>query len=148
MSTTTLPSMRAVRAPKPEDALPASVRSHVSGGRDLWSAPLSSHPDDPRAAVWDALREVLDPELPISLVDLGLIYAVRWDAGRVEIDLTFTATACPCMEFIREDIRDRLEAEPWIDGVTIEEVWDPPWTAERITERGRALLKTLGVGVG
>lgn len=127
-------------------ALPARVASHVSGGRDQWSTPLEQEPADPEAAVWDCLTEVLDPEIPISLVDLGLIYGVAYDNGAVTVDLTFTATACPCMEFIREDVRDRLEAESWIQSVRIEEVWSPPWTRARITERGRAQLRTMGMG--
>jgi len=94
-------------------ALPERTASHLSGGRDQWSPPLADRPTDPESAVWACLREVLDPEIPISLVDLGLIYGVGFDAGIVEIDLTFTATACPCMEFIREDIRDRLLSESW-----------------------------------
>lgn len=117
----------------------------MSGGRDLWSAPLAETPFDPSAAVWDALGEVLDPEIPISLVDLGLIYGVAFSAGVVDVRVTFTATACPCMEFIREDVTDRLEREEWIREVRIEEVWDPPWTTDRITPEGRAKLRTLGV---
>ena len=50
------------------------------------------------------------------------------------------------MEFIREDITDRLEQETWVDAVDIEEVWDPPWTTDRITPEGRSKLRTLGVG--
>lgn len=125
--------------------LPLSVTSHKSGGRDQWTGPLSEPPDDPLQATWDALKEVLDPELPISLVDLGLIYGLELDEGVVRIQLTFTATACPCMEFIREDIRDRLEVESWVDGVEIEEVWSPPWTTEMITPEGRETLKRFGV---
>lgn len=128
-------------------ALPKRVTTHVSGGRDQWSAPLVVAPADPRGAVRDALREVLDPEIPISVVDLGLIYGAEYEDGVVRIDLTFTATACPCMAFINEDITDRLEQEPWIDRVELNEVWDPPWTRERITEQGKAQLKTMGVGV-
>lgn len=128
-------------------ALPERVTSHVSGGRDRWSAPLDHAPRHPTRAVWDALREVLDPEIPISLVDLGLIYGVDYADGQVRVDLTYTATACPCMAFIQEDIRDRLEQEPWIDAVQLNEVWDPPWTRERISARGREQLKTMGVGV-
>ncbi len=143
----TKPGLPVVKAPKLEDALPASVQSHVSGGRDLWSEPLASTPEDPVGAVWQALGEVLDPELPISLVDLGLIYGIAYENKDVSIDLTFTATACPCMEFIQEDIRDRLEQEHWIDAVQIEEVWDPPWSTSRITEKGRTLMRTFGVGV-
>lgn len=97
------------------------------------------------ASVWRALKEVMDPEFPISLVDLGLIYDVRRRDRTVEIDLTFTATACPCMDFIHEDIRERLLREEDIDEVKINQVWDPPWTADRITEAGRKVLKNFGV---
>jgi metal-sulfur cluster biosynthetic enzyme len=95
--------------------------------------------------IWAALKEVMDPEFPISLVDLGLIYDVRRAGTAVEIDLTFTATACPCMDFIHEDIRERLLREPDIDDVKINQVWDPPWTVERISEEGRKVLKQCGV---
>lgn len=96
-------------------------------------------------AVWAALRDVMDPEFPISLVDLGLIYDVRRCDSLVEIDLTFTATACPCMDFIHEDIRERLLKEDGIDEVKINQVWDPPWSADRISEAGRIALKKCGV---
>ena len=127
--------------------LPTHVSIHMSGGRDVWTGPLESMPADPLAATWAALDEVLDPEIPISLVELGLIYGVDLVDGVVMVHLTFTATACPCMEFIHEDIRDRLSPEPWVERVEIVEVWDPPWTNERITDEGRAKLKELGVGV-
>jgi len=97
------------------------------------------------ARLWSALREVLDPEIPISLVDLGLIYAVREAGPRVEVDLTFTATACPCMDFIREDIRTRLLRESDVEEVAICEVWDPPWTVARLTPEGREALRRFGV---
>jgi len=95
--------------------------------------------------LWRALTEVMDPEFPISLVDLGLIYDVRLKDRTVEVDLTFTATACPCMEFIRTDIRERLLQEAGIDEIRINEVWDPPWTIERMTEQGRAAMRKCGV---
>jgi metal-sulfur cluster biosynthetic enzyme len=118
---------------------------HKSGGRDLWSAPLEEAPEDPVQGTWDALDEVLDPEIPISLPELGLIYGVEYADGVATVSLTYTATACPCMEFIREDITDRLESEKWIDAVELVEVWDPPWTSARITPQGREKLRTLGV---
>lgn len=102
--------------------------------------------DDPSVdALWRALCEVADPELPISLVDLGLICDVRRAGGDVEVDLTFTASACPCMEFIVEDVRERLLREPGVESVTVRDVWDPPWTTERMTDHGRALLRSFGV---
>jgi metal-sulfur cluster biosynthetic enzyme len=97
------------------------------------------------APLWQALREVRDPELPVSLVDLGLVYGIRREDAHVEVDLTFTATACPCMEFIRMDIRDRLLQEPGVLEVTIHDVWDPPWTTDRMTPEGRAILRSFGV---
>lgn len=97
--------------------------------------------------LWSALREVMDPEFPISLVDLGLIYDVRREGRTVDVDVTFTATACPCMDFIRDDIRERLLREPDVAEVRIHEVWDPPWTVERMTPEGRAVLKQFGVAV-
>ena len=140
METTTLPV-----APRLDGGLPTHVSVHKSGGRDLWSRPLPFPPDDPEGATWAILGEVLDPEIPISLPELGLIYGVGYDDGSVEVRLTFTATACPCMEFIKEDITDRLESESWIDAVEIVEVWDPPWTSDRITPEGRKKLRELGV---
>ncbi|MDP2954850.1 MAG: metal-sulfur cluster assembly factor [Longimicrobiales bacterium] len=140
---TALPVLKG--GPRVDAGLPAPVSSHKSGGRDLWSAPLQDAPTDPLAAAWGALAEVLDPEIPISLVELGLVYALDYRDGLVEVSLTFTATACPCMDFIREDVTDRLEREPWIRDVRIEEVWSPSWTADRITPEGRRKLRTLGV---
>jgi metal-sulfur cluster biosynthetic enzyme len=141
---TVLPSLK--DGPRINAGLPTMVTSHMSGGRDLWAPPLEAAPDDPLAATWAALDEVLDPELPVSLVELGLIYGVSFTEGVAEVSLTFTATACPCMEFIREDITDRLSQETWVREVRIEEVWDPPWTTDLITEAGRAKLRSLGVG--
>lgn len=140
MTVTALPVAR-----RRDGGLPVHVSVHKSGGRDLWSAPLAEAPDDPVAATWDALNEVLDPEIPISLPELGLIYGVDVEDGAVTVRLTFTATACPCMEFIKEDITDRLDSESWIESVELVEVWDPPWTSDRITPEGRAKLRQLGV---
>ena len=97
--------------------------------------------------LWDALREVMAPEIPISLVDLGLIYDVRMEDGIVDVDLTFTATACPCMAFIRMDIEERLMREEGVRSVRIHEVWNPPWTKERITPEGREAMRKFGVSM-
>ena len=96
-------------------------------------------------SVWAALKEVLDPELPISIVDMGLVYDVRVAGSRAELDMTFTATACPCMDFIMYDIKVRLLQEPSIEEVEINVVWDPPWTNSRLTPEGRELLRAFGV---
>ena len=96
---------------------------------------------------WRALKEVLDPELPISVVDMGLIYDIRERAegDGLNVTMTFTATACPCMELMLMDVEDRLLEEEGVEDVAIEVVWDPPWTRAMITDEGRATLKKYGV---
>ena len=119
------------------------------GGTALLDAP-SAYPvpfAEQTGPLWDALREVMDPEIPISLVDLGLIYDVRQDGGVVEVDLTFTATACPCMAFIHYDIQDRLQREPGVDEVRVNETWTPAWTKARISPDGRQTLRKFGVSM-
>ena len=97
------------------------------------------------ARLWLALREVEDPEIPISVVGMGLIVALAWDEGVVDVQLTFTAMGCPAMDFIQDDIRERLLAEPDVDEVRIEIVWDPVWTRARIREDARATMRSLGI---
>ena len=97
------------------------------------------------ATLWDALREVTDPEIPISIVDMGLIVSLVEQDGVVQIQLTFTAMGCPAMDFIMEDIRARLLQEPGVHEVRIEIVWDPVWTKARLTEDGIEILRTWGV---
>jgi metal-sulfur cluster biosynthetic enzyme len=94
---------------------------------------------------WRALKEVLDPELPISVVDMGLIYDIQATDDRLDVTMTFTATACPCMELMLMDVRDRLLRENGVERVEIEIVWDPPWTRGMITDQGKATLKKYGV---
>lgn len=103
--------------------------------------------DNETESLWSALKEVMDPEVPVSLVDLGLIYDVRKNGEAVEVDVSFTATACPAMGFIQEDIRERLLAEPGVEQVATRIVWEPPWTPKRITPTGREQLERFGVSL-
>jgi metal-sulfur cluster biosynthetic enzyme len=96
-------------------------------------------------ALWDALRDVTDPELPISVVDMGLIVDLKEHEGIVDLKLTFTAMGCPAMDFIMDDIRARLLQEPGVQEVRIEIVWDPVWTKARLSEEGIEILRTWGV---
>jgi metal-sulfur cluster biosynthetic enzyme len=99
--------------------------------------------------LWRALAAVNDPEIPISVVDMGLIQEITCEetSGRVRVQLTFTAMGCPAMEMIVDDIRARLLREPGVRDVQIEIVWDPPWTKARLSKAGRARLRQMGVGV-
>jgi metal-sulfur cluster biosynthetic enzyme len=92
----------------------------------------------------DALREVLDPEYPVSLVDLGLIRGIEVDGSMARIKLTYTCMGCPAMDMIQDDIRDRLLQMDGIDEVDIEVVWDS-WSRKDITELGEKKLRAVGV---
>ena len=99
------------------------------------------------ARLWAALSEVQDPEMPVNLVDLGVIYAVGERDGVVDVDLTFTAMGCPASDFILEDVRERLLREEGVREVRINVVWNPPWTAARLTQEGRDALEAWGLAV-
>jgi metal-sulfur cluster biosynthetic enzyme len=96
-------------------------------------------------ALWDALRDVTDPEIPISVVDMGLIVDLAQESETVNLKLTFTAMGCPAMDFIMDDIRDRLLQEPGVRQVNIEIVWDPVWTKARLSEEGIEIMRSWGV---
>ena len=97
--------------------------------------------------VWDALHGVNDPEFPISIVDLGMVYGVTVQAGRVHIDVTFTAMGCPAIDMIVSDVKAAVGALPGVEEVEVEVVWSPPWSKDKITPRGREILQYYGVGV-
>jgi metal-sulfur cluster biosynthetic enzyme len=97
------------------------------------------------ARLWSALQDVEDPEFPISVVGMGLIVRLAYEDGVVDIKLTFTAMGCPAMDFIQDDIRDRLMQEPEVEQVRIEVVWDPVWTRKLIREEARETMRGLGI---
>jgi metal-sulfur cluster biosynthetic enzyme len=96
-------------------------------------------------ALWDALRDVMDPEIPISIVDMGLIVDLKQHGSIVDLKLTFTAMGCPAMDFIMDDIRECLLKEPGVEQVNIEIVWDPVWTKARLSEEGIDIMRTWGI---
>jgi len=92
----------------------------------------------------DALAGVLDPEYPVSLVDMGLIRSLAVEEGTAKVAVTFCSLGCPCTELIRDDIEERLLELPGIQAVEIEEVYEP-WSRADITPRGLARLREVGV---
>lgn len=96
--------------------------------------------------LWEALRGCYDPEIPVNIVDLGLIYDLRTtgpDASglhEVAVKMTLTAQGCGMGPVIAEDAKGRLEALSAVSGATVEVVWEPPWTPHMISEQGRAKL--------
>lgn len=94
---------------------------------------------------WDALKEVNDPEFPISVIDMGLIYNIEKNDDVINVTMTFTAVSCACMDWMKEDIENRLLEEPEVKEVNIEVVWNPPWTVDMMSPEGREKMKYWGV---
>ena len=98
------------------------------------------------ADVEEAMRDVIDPELGINVVDLGLVYGVALDANNMAvIDMTLTSAACPLTDVIEDQAAQALEG--LVTGHRINWVWMPPWGPDRITEDGREQLRALGFNV-
>jgi len=97
--------------------------------------------------VWDALYEVEDPEMPVSIVDLGLIYDVSVEGERAEVEMTLTYTGCPARDMLENDVRC---AALTASGVTEAEVtisYSPGWNVEMVTDAGREQLREFGLSV-
>jgi|SRR5580704_6080993 metal-sulfur cluster biosynthetic enzyme len=94
----------------------------------------------------EALRDVVDPELGVNVVDLGLVYGVTVETDRsATIDMTLTSAACPLTDVIEDQTRDALEG--LVPDFRINWVWLPPWGPDKITEDGREQLRALGFNV-
>lgn len=88
-----------------------------------------------------ALRKVYDPEIPINVVDLGLIYDVKIEDNNVNIKMTMTAPGCPLDFLLVDMVKEAIKEEiPSVKEVNVELVWDPPWTPERMSEEAKRLL--------
>ena len=90
--------------------------------------------------VKDKLRECYDPEIPINIVDLGLVYGIDIDNGAVKVSLTLTAPGCPLAGSIVEEVRRKLLELEGVQSADVELVWDPAWSPERISEEAKETM--------
>jgi len=94
-----------------------------------------------KAAVIEALRTVYDPEIPVNIYDLGLIYRLDVsEAGQVAIAMTLTAPGCPVAQTFPATVEARVRQVPGVSGAQVEIVWDPPWDRSRMSEQARLEL--------
>ena len=107
--------------------------------------------DELLADIEEAMRDVVDPELGINVVDLGLVYGLgveKADSGNVAvIDMTLTSAACPLTDVIEDQTRGALVGAGLVDEIKINWVWNPPWGPDKITDDGREQLRALGFTV-
>ncbi len=99
------------------------------------------------ATVWETLRDIEDPEMPVSIVDLGLIYEVDVTDRHARIDMTLTYSGCPARDLLVGQIEDQVSSLDGIEETTVNLVWYPPWSLEHVTADGRAALERFGLSV-
>ena len=99
------------------------------------------------ADVWDALYAVEDPEMPVSIVDLGLLYGVTVEDGLARIDMTLTYSGCPARDMLLGDVESAVASVDGVDDVDLRLVWSPEWTVDMVTETGKDHLREFGLSV-
>jgi metal-sulfur cluster biosynthetic enzyme len=164
MSDTPTPPTDAQAVPSPDDGPQYCAYTEYRSGEMPEDSVVPKNGADSEGlerAVWDALFEVEDPEMPVSVVDLGLIYDVDVrevgdegegdEAGdgrtRAEVTMTLTYTGCPARDMLLDDVREAAASPEGVDDASVELVWSPVWSVEFVSEAGREDLREFGVSI-
>lgn len=91
--------------------------------------------------VIEAVKQVFDPEIPVNVYDLGLIYEINVQDKKVGVKMTLTAQSCPSAQQLPDMVRTRIEALPNVEDVDVQVVWDPAWNPSMISREGKKILK-------
>jgi FeS assembly SUF system protein len=97
--------------------------------------------------ILNALKDVYDPEIPVNIVDLGLIYGIEIEDDRVKVRMTLTARGCPMAAPIANSVKERILKIEGVKDAEVEVVWDPPWTIDMISEEGKKILRSYGFNI-
>ena len=119
----------------------AAAPAPGAAGHGAWTPDGAVAPKVDEDAVLAACASVYDPEIPVNIYELGLIYAIDIeDDGRVRVEMTLTAPACPSAQELPEQLREAIMAVDGVTGCDVDVVWDPPWDQSRMTEDARLAL--------
>ena len=125
----------------------ADALGEDNAANDVSSDSEETIPAEPleKDALWDALKKVFDPEIPVNIVDLGLVYTLETteleaSGHKVDMEMTLTAPGCGMGPVIADDAKTMLEGVPGVKEAKVEIVWDPPWNQDMITEEGKMVL--------
>jgi FeS assembly SUF system protein len=120
------------------EASPPATRDAAHGA---WTPDGEALPKPEEQTIIDAIATVYDPEIPVNIYELGLIYAVEIaDDGQVKVEMTLTAPACPSAQELPEQVEMAVRAVPGVTGCVVETVWDPPWDPSRMSDEARLQL--------
>ncbi len=130
-----------------DDKLPQRFSLSLSGGRQSPEIPATQGAYDPRSdapleeRVVAALQSVFDPEIPVNIYELGLIYDLKVDpSGAVSIRMTLTSPACPVAGALPGEVQSKVQAVPGVASAKVELVWEPPWEMSRMSDEARLQL--------
>jgi metal-sulfur cluster biosynthetic enzyme len=98
--------------------------------------------------IWAVLKTIQDPEIPLNIVDLGLVYEVKIEGGHVTVDMTLTTAGCPAAVYFPSEVKSRIMAVEGTEDATVNIVWNPPWSLEKVTEEGKLFLESMGIRTG
>ena len=125
----------------PQATAPAVTATGTGAPHAAWTPEGETRPRVSETAVIDAISEVYDPEIPVNIYELGLIYAVEIeDDGRVKVEMTLTAPSCPSAQELPAQVEEQVRRVPGVSDVAVEVVWDPPWDQSRMSEDARLAL--------
>ena len=131
-----LPMLPDVPCPLPETPAPVASAEAPAPA----TPPAADVPPPDETAMIDALKEVIDPELMINIVDLGLVYSITLDERQVQVEMTLTSPACPAGPQIVQQSKMAIERLPGIEKANIRLVMSPPWSPARMTDEARDIL--------
>ncbi len=101
-----------------------------------------------KAELMEAMKVVRDPEIPVNIVDLGLIYKLELSGeGNVDVDMTLTSMGCPVQDMLQADVELACKSVEGIKAVTVNFVWSPPWSTEKMSDEGKKMMRMFGFHV-
>ncbi|PHK93639.1 SUF system Fe-S cluster assembly protein [Pseudoroseomonas rhizosphaerae] len=115
--------------------------AHATGAHAAWTPEGETAPRLSEDAVINAIAQVYDPEIPVNIYELGLIYAIELsEAGAVKVEMTLTTPSCPSAQELPGQVEEMVRTVPGVTDVAVEIVWDPPWDPSRMSEDARLAL--------
>jgi FeS assembly SUF system protein len=126
-----------VSIPKGTFLIPPESNVNGSDSTEIKPIVIKDNPMITKEMVKEKLRECYDPEIPINIVDLGLVYDIQIQAGAVRVQMTLTARGCPMAGFFVEEVKKKLREIEGVTNTDVELVWDPPWSPERISDEAK-----------